>query len=203
MRTRLAPLIVVKQEPKDELGPLDELNGTTDDNNNNNNSSFLHSTTNRGGEGGGGDSPRLLLPPPPPNSLSVVSSVVDRPPGSNSFELDDSNNNKSSEVNKNIFGGVRNGSPFSGQQNNELFLRSVVDGIKVEKCFYATTTTNDRNNNICDWTTAEESLVHQIKAEPASHNNLLHHQNQHRIHPSEEPAERKSMYPKMRPIVVD
>lgn len=195
MRTRLAPLIVVKQEPKDELAVLDALN---DDNNNNNSDSFLLSSVHHhGGEvgGEGATSPALSLPTPPcavPAAMTQQEAVAvecPAPTGSAHFggyghSPSDSNNNKSCEVNKNLFVVARNGGQAAAAAGfadpppttgNELFLRSVVEGIKVEKCFYG----HDRNNNNCDWYgPSETGLGHSVKAEPAT--GARHHQ-----HPSE------------------
>lgn len=153
MRTRLAPLIVVKQEPKDELSPLEDLN------NNNNNINFLSSSSSLiidggGGGGSGGTSPALQLPTPPAavpatpqmatKHQNIQGTPLETPSMSFSGYGGDSNNNRSCEVNKNIFGGG-GGRPSNGNEEH-IFLRSVVEGIKVEKCFYS-----DRNNNNCDW----------------------------------------------------
>ena len=176
MRTRLAPLIVVKQEPSDDLGAsspassqmqllADEL---SDDNNNK--SSFLLSSVNS----------RNLLsantPSPHPPTLlhspsAPVGAVVCSPQqshmtngGHQAHQLhrhhqnhqssggfngyDDSNNNKSCEVNRNQFvhQDVRGGSGDLVVDEG-LYRSSVVDGIKVEKCYDWFGNGQDNNNS--------------------------------------------------------
>lgn len=180
MRTRLAPLIVVKQEPNDEL--LLGSSATVDDNNNKSftvnpsSSSDFHSQSTIllhgesvvgiGGSGGGGGCPSA---------------------GSNQSYLhyaDSNNNNKSCEVTRNQFG--------VAEEQADHFRSALVDGIKVEKCMFAT---NDRNNNNPGWFSADNV---QVKREEEEENNSRNRQGatHGRSNSSCEAdsADRKSMY---------
>lgn len=156
MRTSLASLIVVKQEPNDEFGSISagatnssstvsSLDDLSDDNNNKNflisatphSSNLLHSLVQtRGGGGGGrrGD---------PPNHYAHSPSTGGQNTDLN-YGVGDSNNNKSCEANRNGHHQQYLHPSVHQPQSQGLYSPSVVEGIKVEKCFYA----NDRNNNI-------------------------------------------------------